>query len=113
MQSSPSFIKKYVKKLPLSLVVLLALFAGVLFLFVFIVHEVLLEKEEAVDNYILRVFSLHVINSRLTGFMKGITYFASATFLQIVYAILVLRYLFIKNYKRAVEISVIGIGGFL
>ena len=45
--------------------------------------------------------------------MKVITYFASATILQIGYAVLILLYLILKNYKRAIEIAVIGIGGFL
>jgi undecaprenyl-diphosphatase len=47
------------------------------------------------------------------GLMKSVTHFASSTFLQIAYAILVLGYLFQKNWKRAVEIAVIGIGGYL
>jgi undecaprenyl-diphosphatase len=112
MQSTKAFNKKYFKKLPLRLIVLLALFAGTLFLFVFIIHEVLWEKEEAVDNSIFSFLSANVISNRLTSFMKGVTYFASAMFLQIAYGALVLLYLVIKNWKRAVEIAVIGIGGF-
>ena len=76
-------------------------------------HEVLWEKEEAGDNSIFIFLSAHVINDRLTGFMKGITYFASATFLQIAYAVLLLTYLLRKNFKRAIEIGAIGIGGFV
>ncbi|MEJ7822491.1 MAG: phosphatase PAP2 family protein, partial [Chitinophagaceae bacterium] len=113
MQSTKSFNKTYFKKLPLRLIVLLALFAGTLFLFVFIIHEVLWEKEEAVDNSIFSFLSANVISNRLTGFMKGVTYFASATFLQIAYGSLVILYLLLKNWKRAVEIAVIGIGGFV
>ncbi|MEJ7610606.1 MAG: phosphatase PAP2 family protein [Ferruginibacter sp.] len=112
MQSTTSFNKKYFKKLPLRLTVLLALFAATLFLFVFIIHEVLWEKEEAVDNSIFSFLSANVISNRLTGFMKAVTYFASATFLQIAYGALVILYLLQKNWKRAVEIAVIGIGGF-
>jgi undecaprenyl-diphosphatase len=89
------------------------LFAGALFLFTFIIHEVLLQKEEAVDNSIFQFLSAYVINERLTGFMKTVTHFASATFLQIAYAGLVVLYLIKKNWKRAVEIAVIGIGGFV
>lgn len=77
------------------------------------IHEVLWEKEEAVDNYIFNFLSAEVINPGLTNFMKGVTYFASATFLQIAYAVLFVFYLFIKNFKRALEIAAIGIGGFL
>ena len=113
MQSSKKFNIKYLKKLPLSIIILLALFAGSLFFFAFIMHEVLWEKEEAGDNSIFIFLSAHVINDRLTGFMKGITYFASATFLQIAYAVLLLTYLLRKNFKRAIEIGAIGIGGFV
>ena len=112
MQSTKTFNKKYFKKLPLWLIVLLTLFAGTLFLFVFIIHEVFWEKEEAIDHYIFGFLSANVISYRLTGFMKGVTYFASATFLQIAYGALALLYLVLKNWKRAVEIAVIGIGGF-
>jgi hypothetical protein len=44
MQSSNTFTKKYFKKLPVRLIVLLALFVGALLLFVLIIHEVLWEK---------------------------------------------------------------------
>lgn len=113
MKSSKTFNKKYFQKLPVGLIILLALFAGALFLFAFIMHEVLWEKEEAVDNAVFQFLSVNVINDRLTGFMKAVTYFASATFLQIAYAALVLLYLIRKNWKRAVEIAAIGIGGFV
>lgn len=91
---------------------LLALFVGTLFLFVSIIQEVLLEKEEAVDISIFSFLSANVISNRLTAFMKVVTYFASATFLQIAYGVLIIVYLFLKNWKRAVEIVVIGVGGF-
>ncbi len=113
MQSSNTFNKKYFKKLPVGLILLLLFFAGALFLFSFIIHEVLWEKETAVDNYIFDFLSARVISPHLTGFMKGITYFASVTFLQIGYAVLILSYLILKDYKRAIEIAGIGIGGFL
>lgn len=111
MQSNKSFVRSYLKKLPLSLLVLVALFAGVMFLFALVVHEVLWEKEDAIDHFILHFLSAHLISDGLTGWMKTITYFASATFLQIAYAGLFLLYLALKNVKRAVEIAVIGIGG--
>lgn len=113
MQSNKSFVRSYLKKLPLRLLVLLTLFAGALFLFAFVVHEVLWEKEEQADNSIFNFLSAHVINNGLTGFMKTVTYFASATFLQIAYSCLFLLYLVLKNVKRAFEIAAIGIGGFV
>ena len=113
MQSTKAFNKKYFKKLSKGFIILLILFAGSVFLFIYLIHEVLWEKEEAVDNYILNFLSASIINSHLTIYLKGITYLASATFLKIAYAGLVITYLLKKNWKRAVEIAVIGIGGFI
>lgn len=113
MQSTKTFNKKYFKKLSLSLLILLLLFAAAIFFFVFIMHEVLWEKEDAADNRFFAFLSANLINDNLTGFMKGVTYFASAVFLQIAYGILVLVYLIFKNWKRALEIVAIGFGGFL
>ena len=113
MQSTKSFNKKYFKKLPLRLIILLSLFAAAIFFFVFIMHEVLWEKEDAADNRVFAFLSANVISDNLTGFMKGVTYFASATFLQIAYGALVLLYVLLKNWKRALEIAAIGVGGFV
>ena len=113
MQSTKTFIKKYFKKLSLGLIILLILFAAAIFFFVFIMHEVLWEKEDAADNRVFVFLSANVISDNLTAFMKGVTYFASAAFLQIAYGILVLIYLLFKNWKRALEIVAIGVGGFV
>jgi undecaprenyl-diphosphatase len=113
MRSSKTFNKKYFRKLPIDIIVLLIFFAGALFLFVFITHEVLWEKEEALDHYVFNFLSANVVNRQLTSIMKVVTRFASATFLQIAYATLVVFYLLLKNWKRAVEIAIIGIGGFV
>lgn len=94
------------------MIIFLALFAGALLLFVVTAHEVLWEKEEQIDNDILHFLSTHVVNDRLTGFMKAITYGASATFLQIAYGVLCVFYLLHRNFKRVVEIAVVGLGGF-
>ncbi|MCU7551972.1 phosphatase PAP2 family protein [Chitinophagaceae bacterium LB-8] len=113
MQSSKTFTKAYFKKLPLRLILLLIFFIGAVFLLGLIIHEVIWEKEEAVDNYIFNFLAGNVITPGLTNFMKVVTYFASSTFLQLAYGCLVLLYLFRMDYKRAAEIAVIGGGGFL
>jgi undecaprenyl-diphosphatase len=113
MRSTPSFVKRYSEKIPLRFLLLLSLFCGALLLFVYVVHEVLLEQEQQADNAIFHFISSHFVSNGLTSFMEGVTYFASATFLQIAYAGLVIIYLVAKDFKRAMEISVIGLGGFL
>ena len=113
MQSSKAFNKKYFGKLPLGLIALLMLFVGAILLFVSIMHEVFSGEEVAADNSVFAFLSAHIISNNLTPIMKGITYFASATFLQIAYGVLILIYLFRKHWKRSLEIAAIGLGGFI
>ena len=112
MLSTNTFIQRYLKKLSGRLLLLLLLLGGIVFLFGFIAHEVLWEKEEEMDQQVFSYLSAHFISPGRTAVMKTITYFASSTFLQISYALLALGYLVKKNWKRAIEIAIIGLGGF-
>jgi undecaprenyl-diphosphatase len=85
----------------------------VLLIFTLIVHEVLWEKELEFDNNVFNILSNDLINPQLTQIMKVVTYFASGTFLEIAYSALIILYILYKNYRRAVEIAVIGVGGFI
>ena len=113
MKSSRPFIERYFKKLPGPVLLLLLLFVGSVFLFGFITHEVLWDKEEEIDHRIFGFLSSHVITPQLTPVMKAITYLASGTFLKIAYGAIAISYLIQKNWKRALEIAVIGLGGYL
>jgi membrane-associated phospholipid phosphatase len=112
MKSTTPFVKRYFKKLSGGVILLLLLIAGAVFLFGIITHEVLWEKEEELDRHVFNLLSVHFVSPQLTVFMKAITYCASSRFLQVAYAVLVLSYLAAKNWKRAIEISVVGLGGF-
>ena len=113
MQSTRIFTKKYLKKLPAWISLGFILFAAALLLFTYIMHEVIGEKEDAADNRVFSYLAAHIISPSATGFMKAVTNFASAPFLKIAYGILIIAYLFRKDWKRSAEIAVIGIGGFL
>ena len=113
MKSSQAFNKRYFKKLPKGLIILLFLFAAGIFLFAFITYEVIVERKDSFDNSILDYLSKNIMDPDLTDFMEDITYFASSTFLEIAYGILVLIYALTKNWKRVIEIAFIGLGGFL
>ena len=113
METHNSLNKRYYKKFPLGFIILLLLFAAAILFFVIIMHEVLWEKEDAADNRVFAFLSANVISDNLTPIMKGITYFASATFLQIAYGALVLLFVLLKNWKRAIESAAIGLGGFI
>lgn len=113
MQSSNTFTKKYFNKLPLGLTILFILFACAIILFTYIMHEVLWAEEVKSDRRIFSFLAANMINPGTTEFMKGVTYFASSTFLKIAYGVLIIIYLFRKDWKRSVEIGIIGLGGFL
>jgi undecaprenyl-diphosphatase len=107
------FNRNYFRRLSIGAVLMILLFAGTLALFVFLWHEVIGQGEEEFDYTIMRYVSQHVVDARFTPFMKGVTWFASSTFLQIGYGLLIASYLLRKNWRRALEAGVIGLGGFL
>ena len=112
MKSTVEFNRKYFKKLPFSFSILLMLFAFALLGFVYLVHEVLWEKEDALDVAFLNFLSNSIVNSHLIVFMKIVTITASSAFLTSAYVLLIVCYLLKKNWKRAVEIGLAGLGGF-
>lgn len=113
MKSTNQFIQRYFKNLTGRVLLLLFLFSASLFLFVFIIHEVLWEKEEAADLLIFDYLASTVITPQLTQVMKAVTYCASSIFLQVAYGVVIFIFLVQKNWKRAFEIMIIGMGGFL
>jgi undecaprenyl-diphosphatase len=111
MKSSEDFNKSYVRNLSGWYVLLLASFAGALLAFGYITHEVLLEKEEAADHRLFALLS-PLVSPQLTDIMNYISYCASSTFLQFGYGIIALTFLVSKNWKRAIEVGVVGLGGY-
>jgi undecaprenyl-diphosphatase len=103
----------YFKNLSAWIFLLLILFIAALFLFGIITHEVLGEKKETVDKQVFSFLSSHVITPQLTRIMKVVTNFASAILLPIAFGVIVIFYLIRKKWSRALEIAVVGIGGFL
>lgn len=112
MQSSNQFVKKYFRKLSGWSFVLLFIFLFTLGLFIAIMHEVIWQKEELLDLAFFNYLAPHISPER-TEWMKQVTYCASGRFLQGAYLLLIVVYFFQKNWKRGVEILVIGVGGFL
>ena len=58
--------------------VVLALFAGVLFSFGYIIHEVIWEQENAADHRAFEFIEQNILSDGLTPIMKEVTWFASA-----------------------------------
>jgi membrane-associated phospholipid phosphatase len=107
----PKFLKRYFSKLPGPALILLVLILATISVFVWIMHEVLGEQEQAFD---LRVIAglKSSISPGLTAFMKVVTFAASALFLQIAYGLTIAWYLLRRNWLRSLEILIIGAGGF-
>lgn len=106
-------MRNYFKNISISFLVLLVLFIAALFIFTFIAHEVLWNKEERIDTAVFQYIHTHYTNEGNTAFMKFITYFASAPFLQIGFWSLVIFYLIKKMRRRAFQVFAIGFGGLL
>jgi membrane-associated phospholipid phosphatase len=105
---------KTIKRSHIKLILALLLFLSSLYLFGYIVYEVLWEKEETFDTKAASFISQRLLNSRLTPAMEVITFFASAYFLAGAYLVLIFWYAGIKKNKRlSLYITAIATGGFL
>lgn len=107
-----SFLRRYLKKFPAVLVLILLLISGCIIGFSIIVHEVLYEQEVQVDHKVMAAISNNFLDEENTRLMKFFTQLASATFLQIGYGLIVFLYLVRRNFKRAIEIACLGLGGY-
>ena len=104
----------YLRKFPAKLVLLAVLFVISVYLFGFIVHEVLWEKEEAADKIVSNFITDHIVSHNLTKVMKVITFFASIYFLLVAFTALALWYLLYKKSKQlTLNIAAIGISSSL
>jgi membrane-associated phospholipid phosphatase len=87
----------------------LVLFLVLLFVFVAITDEIVLEHENGFDQNISRVIS-SLVSPFTTKLMETITFFGSRAFLFPAYVVLILYYLFRKKIKPALDITMIGLG---
>ncbi len=86
----------------------LLLFLLVLFAFVAITDEIVLEHETGFDQHISQaIFSLQ--SPFITRLMEMVTFFGSANFLFPAYLVLIIYYLFRKNIKLALDITMMGL----
>jgi len=104
----------YLRKFPVKVLLLFALFVISIYVFGFIVGEVLLEREDKVDSVVSHFITNNMVSDNRTIIMKVITFFGSTNFLLVANTSLFLWYfLFKKNRLRAWDIAVIGISSLL
>lgn len=98
-----------VKGISLRLVVVLAIFAIILLLFLFITDEIVLDKETGFDNRVFQ-FLHNYTTTATTSKMVFFTFFGSMKFLFPAYFTLVLYFLIFKrNTLRSFNIAAIGL----
>lgn len=106
MSSSPA--TKKAKWITSRFILALVLFVVVLFVFVTIADEIVLEHETGFDQKISQaILSLESLS--VTRMMEMVTFFGSANFLFPAYLALIIYYFFRKNTKLALDITMIGL----
>jgi undecaprenyl-diphosphatase len=86
----------------------LVLFIVILFVFVAITDEIVLEHETGFDQNISHAISL-LVSPFTTKLMEVVTFFGSFNFLFPAYLVLIIYYLSRKNIKLALDITMIGL----
>lgn len=110
MPHHPSGVTEKVKGVSWRLFIVLALFAIILLLFLFITDEIVLEKESYFDDRVFEFVQAYT-SPGTTGAMIFFTFFGGMKFLFPAYCLLVLYFLLReKNKRRSFNIAVIGIG---
>lgn len=100
--------ERIAKWITLRLIIAVVLFLLALFVFATIADEIVLEHESGFDNTILKaIFSLE--SPLATKIFLAFTFFGSSTFLFPAYVLLILIFLFKKNWKLALDVASIGI----
>lgn len=98
-----------VKGISLRLVIVLAIFALILAVFLFITNEIVLEKETGFDSSVFQLLHNYTTPG-VTGKMIFFTFFGSQKFLFPAYCLLALYFLFLKrNTLRSFNIAAIGL----
>src|SRR6476469_567593 len=112
MQKKQSFFRRYISKLPWAFLLLIAGLAA-LALFGILAHEVVGEKENGFDYTVFNYLRAHIVTTSLTPLMKAVTFLGSSTILLPAYVVLIILYLYKKQARIALDISLIGSLGIL
>lgn len=106
--NKPAALEDYFPQLSFRLVIMAILLMGALFIFIFLVHESVLEKEDVFDSKVIVFFS-RFNSSIFIKAMKVFTFVGSSYFLLPAYAVLVSYFLIKKNKSYSINIALMGI----
>jgi undecaprenyl-diphosphatase len=104
--------KKLFGLIPLSLLLAGALFVIALFVFSFVAHEVVMEREKVFDERVFAFFHRHV-SAGMVSAMRIITWSGSHFVLIPAYCVLIAVYLLRGHRQDALDISIIGFSSLL
>lgn len=99
---------KLIELISLKVIIVAAFFVFSLFTFGFITREVIYKNEKAFDASVSSFF-VSFASDGMLQVMKFLTFFGTIQFLLPAYAILVAYFIIKKQYRRAVDISIVAI----
>lgn len=99
---------RLIEVISLKVLIVAAFFVVALFAFGFIAHEVLYENEKTFDTRIFNFFASYT-NPSLIEVMKIFTFFGTIQFLIPAYAIIIAYFIIQKQYRRAIDISIVAL----
>lgn len=99
---------KLIEIISLKVLLVAGLFVLSLFAFGFITREVIYRNERAFDTSVFNFFASFT-DHQLVQIMKFLTFFGTIQFLLPAYAIIVVYFIIKKQYRRAIDISIVAI----
>jgi len=99
-----------IKTLPLRVIVAAVIFFISLFVFAWLVHEIVSENEASFDGRAFRFFKAHS-SPGMIQFFKNLTFFGSPYFLMPAYILIIIWLAIIKRKNDAIDIAIIAITG--
>jgi undecaprenyl-diphosphatase len=105
-------INKWMERIPLRVMLIIAVFLASFFLFAFLADGVMNGKERVFDS-ISRNFLVAHSTPFLVRIMRGLTFLGSSNFLLPAYVVLIAGFLLKKNFRRAINILVVSLSSFL
>jgi membrane-associated phospholipid phosphatase len=108
MQNTATKTEEKVKGISVRLMVVSAIFAVILLLFLFITDEFVLEGGNSIDAKVFHFLEQYT-SPGTTAVMNVLTFFGSTKFLFPAYILLAIFYIFKKNTRRSLNITAIGL----
>src|SRR4051812_32460755 len=99
-------LKWLLQKVSLEILILAALFLGSLFIFAYIAHEAVLEKEDVFDTRVHDYLLAHT-TPILIEVARGFTFLGSSLFLLPTYIIIIGILIIFKKRRYALDISIV------